>query len=102
LGVGVSFLKKEGGQPLEIEKGLRCTDTNDIVDRPRQCPCPVYEMVKCELDDWYVCIAAGGKCVEGQYAQYGGADEGEIEDTNARVSRNSIHTCLLKFGVHIT
>jgi len=28
--------------------GYQCTDTEDVVDHPRQCPCPGYKAVKCE------------------------------------------------------
>ena len=28
--------------------GYQCTDTEDVVDHPRQCPCPGYKAMKCE------------------------------------------------------
>lgn len=47
--------------------GYQCTDTEDVVDHPRQCPCPGYKAVKCKADDWYVCVPAGTKCAEGKF-----------------------------------
>eukprot|EP00035_Acanthoeca_spectabilis_P037762 m.47285 g.47285 ORF g.47285 m.47285 type:complete len:120 (+) comp8841_c0_seq1:167-526(+) len=59
----------EPAPPEPIEKGYLCKDTKEVVDHPRQCPCPGFKMVKCKLDDWYVCYPTGYKCPEGKFSK---------------------------------
>eukprot|EP00037_Helgoeca_nana_P032920 m.415988 g.415988 ORF g.415988 m.415988 type:complete len:121 (+) comp29779_c0_seq1:136-498(+) len=61
----------QGGpkEPEQVEKGYLCSDTKEVVDHPRQCPCPGHKMVKCKLDDWYVCYPSGHKCPEGKFSK---------------------------------
>mmetsp|Transcript_36283 Transcript_36283/g.95062 ORF Transcript_36283/g.95062 Transcript_36283/m.95062 type:complete len:133 (+) Transcript_36283:203-601(+) len=67
--------------PEPVEKGYLCKATADVVDHPRQCPCPGHKMVKCKLGDWYGCYPAGTKCPEGKFSKLDDpAEDLELED----------------------
>ena len=58
---------EEKAEAEQIAPGYKCENSEYIVDHPRLCPCPGHKMIKCKLDDWYVCLPSGAKCPEGQF-----------------------------------
>eukprot|EP00054_Salpingoeca_dolichothecata_P037550 m.11261 g.11261 ORF g.11261 m.11261 type:complete len:101 (-) comp7617_c0_seq1:70-372(-) len=53
--------KEQKKQEAEEPKGYLCK-TGERVEQPKDCPCPGYKMVKCDTEDWYVCLPSGSKC----------------------------------------